>query len=220
MSWTVPLLSVAASSSSRFVHQVLFGRRHLLLTNLTISAGMGALGDSVVQSYERLLAPEDTEKGHSGPEVEGPAATEEDPRSEPKSYQLTRTLHMTAAGLSTGFTTHYWYLGLERLLGSRRTATVLLRKILLDQVLFSPLNLLVYFGTLGLCERSTWATIRGELLEKGLGDIYLVEWAVWPPAQLINFALLPLRYRILFDNVVSFGFDVYSPYVKYEKGKV
>ena len=219
MSWTVPLLSAAASSSSRFVHQVLFGRRHLLLTNLTISAGMGALGDSVVQSYERLLAPEDT-KGHSGPEVEGPTSTEEDPRSEPKSYQLTRTLHMTAAGLSTGFTTHYWYLGLERLLGSRRTAAVLLRKILLDQVLFSPLNLLVYFGTLGLCERTTWATVRGELLEKGLGDIYLVEWAVWPPAQLINFALLPLRYRILFDNVVSFGFDVYSPYVKYEKGKV
>lgn len=47
-------------------------------------------------------------------------------------------------------------------------------------------------------------------------NIYVVEWLIWPPMQLINFALLPLRYRILFDNVVSLGFDIYSPYVKYK----
>ncbi|KAH9425710.1 hypothetical protein DERP_004927 [Dermatophagoides pteronyssinus] len=35
--------------------------------------------------------------------------------------------------------------------------------------------------------------------------------------QLINFALLPLRYRILFDNIISLGFDIYAPYVKYKK---
>lgn len=194
-----------ASVATKFLNQVIFGKRNLLLTNALISAAMGAVGDSVVQSYECL-----SKTSSKGPE---------DGQDEPeKGYQLKRALHMTTAGLTTGVTTHYWYLALERMLGSRRTASVLLRKIALDQILFSPVNLLVYFGTIGLCERSTLSTFCTEYVEKGLKDIYLAEWIVWPPVQLINFALLPLRYRILFDNVVSLGFDIYSPYVKYDKG--
>lgn len=196
-----------ASVATKFLNQVIFGRRNLLLTNALISAAMATVGDSVVQSYECLSKTSSTKGPEDGPKDEESA----------KGYQLKRTMHMTTAGLTTGVTTHYWYLALERMLGSRRTASVLLRKIALDQILFSPVNLFVYFGTLGFCERSTWTTIWGELLEKGLKDIYLAEWVIWPPVQLINFALLPLRYRILFDNVVSLGFDIYSPYVKYEK---
>lgn len=74
----------------------------------------------------------------------------------------------------------------------------------------------MYFSTLGICERSNWRHVKNELLEKGFENIYVVEWFIWPPMQLINFALLPLRYRILFDNVISMGFDIYSPYVKYK----
>lgn len=58
--------------------------------------------------------------------------------------------------------------------------------------------------------------VKEELFEKGLQNIYLAEWFIWPPAQVINFYCLPLRYRILFDNFVSLGFDIYSPYVKYK----
>ena len=43
-----------------------------------------------------------------------------------------------------------------------------------------------------------------------------VEWGIWPAAQWVNFYLLPMRYRILFDNVISFFFDIYSPYIKYK----
>lgn len=77
---------------------------------------------------------------------------------------------------------------------------------------FSP----AYFTTLGICERSGWRQVKEELMEKGFENIYVAEWIIWPPLQLINFALLPLRYRILFDNVVSLGFDIYCPYVKYK----
>lgn len=74
----------------------------------------------------------------------------------------------------------------------------------------------MYFATLAICERSDWRKFKAELCEKGFENIYIAEWFIWPPAQLINFALVPLRYRILFDNIISLGFDIYSPYVKYK----
>jgi protein Mpv17 len=39
---------------------------------------------------------------------------------------------------------------------------------------------------------------------------------VWPPAQVINFYLLPTRFRVLYDNTISLGYDVYTSYVAHE----
>lgn len=34
--------------------------------------------------------------------------------------------------------------------------------------------------------------------------------AVWPTAQVINFWILPNRFRVLYDNTISLGYDVYT----------
>ncbi|XP_077503906.1 mpv17-like protein 2 isoform X1 [Amblyomma americanum] len=167
--------------------RALFGR-HLVATNATISTVMGITGDLVQQHYEILC-------GHQA------------------DINAVRTSHMAAAGLTTGMVCHYWYVLLDRWMLGRSLRTVLL-KVLYDQVVFSPICLAVYFGTVSLLERSTWAELGRELWCKG-GTIYRVEWVVWPPAQFLNFYVLPLRYRVFFDNLISFGFDVYSPYIKY-----
>lgn len=44
--------------------------------------------------------------------------------------------------------------------------------------------------------------------------LYLAECVVWPPAQYINFSVLPTRFRVTFDNLVSLGFDCYTSYLK------
>lgn len=170
------------------VGRVLFGR-HLLATNATISTVMGIAGDLVQQHYEVL-------SGHQS------------------RINALRTSHMAAAGLTTGMVSHYWYVLLDRWMLGRSLRVVVL-KVLYDQVVFSPINLAVYFGTVGLLEQSGLAELGRELWCKG-GTIYQVEWIVWPPAQFINFYVLPLKYRVFFDNLVSFGFDVYSPYIKYK----
>ncbi|XP_064467460.1 mpv17-like protein 2 [Ornithodoros turicata] len=170
------------------IGRALFGR-HLLLTNATFSTVMGIAGDIVQQHYEIL-------SGHQS--VLNPV----------------RTSHMAAAGLTTGVVCHYWYALLDRWMVGRALRTVVL-KVLYDQVVFSPVNLVVYFGTVAVLERSRPAALWEELCTKG-GHIYRVEWVVWPPAQVFNFYVLPLRYRVFFDNLVSFGFDVYTPYVKYK----
>lgn len=171
----------------KFRH-VLFGR-HLVATNATISTVMGIVGDLVQQHYEVM----------SGHQV---------------AINSVRTSHMAAAGLTTGMVCHYWYILLDRWMLGRSVRTVLL-KVLYDQVVFSPINLVVYFGTVGLLERSSCAELSRELWFKG-GTVYKVEWIVWPPAQFLNFYVLPLRYRVFFDNLISFGFDVYLPFVKYK----
>lgn len=101
-------------------------------------------------------------------------------------------------------------------MGRERTLKLVFKKVLIDQIIFSPVNLACYFLTVGLLEQSNLKYIYEEFKQKGMQNIYLVEWGIWPAAQCINFYLLPMRYRILFDNVISFFFDVYSPYIKYK----
>lgn len=47
--------------------------------------------------------------------------------------------------------------------------------------------------------------------------LYAAECVIWPPAQVINFCWLPTRFRVLYDNVISLGYDVYTSYVKHDK---
>jgi len=187
--------------ASHYVHRVVFGR-NLLLTNSIISAAIGAAGDSIQQNYD--LVTDELKQGKDGKSSK-----------ESSTFSYRRTCHMAAAGLTTGVVSHYWYLMLDRWLPGR-AARVVLKKVLYDQIIFSPVNLLVYFSTLGIVEGSSVKRVQEELMEKGMQNIYVVEWMIWPPAQWFNFYVLPLRYRILFDNVISLGFDIYCPYVKYK----
>lgn len=190
----------------RFVNSVVFGRSNLLLTNALISTAMGALGDCIQQHYDLLMNEADPTRKKR--DIGGkPADT---------SFNWTRTAHMSACGLTTGLVTHFWYVWLDKKLGVARAIKPVMQKVLVDQIFFSPVNLTVYFGTLGICEQSSLSYVKDELWEKGIQNIYLAEWFIWPPAQVFNFYCLPLRYRILFDNIVSLGFDIYSPYVKYK----
>ncbi|XP_018495574.1 mpv17-like protein 2 [Galendromus occidentalis] len=181
------LFLIAVGKQVSAVTQKLFGK-HLLITNAVISTGMGIAGDGVQQYYE-------VSRGYQ------------------ESFQMKRSSHMAAAGLTTGVVTHYWYALLDRW-WQGRCVKVIAQKVLYDQILFSPVCLTVYFGTVAALEGSSMGEFKEELADKG-GTVYVVEWLVWPIAQAFNFYYLPLRYRLAFDTVISFGFDVFTPYIKY-----
>jgi protein Mpv17 len=194
----------------RFLNGVVFGKKHLLMTNMTISTLMGTLGDAIQQQYDILTTALEPKKGGADSGLS--------PGDAPKQvkYSWERASHMSAAGLTTGLVSHFWYIYLDKWMGSQRCLKLITKKVLLDQIIFSPINLVVYFSTIGFLERSSVSRIREEIKEKGMEQIYVVEWFIWPPAQFFNFYVLPLKYRILFDNFISLGFDIYSPYVKYK----
>lgn len=95
------------------------------------------------------------------------------------------------------------------------TFQVALKKLLVDQLLFSPVCLTVFFLSLGLFKGGDWQEFLSDLQHKGW-RLYAAEWLVWTPAQLVNFYFLPSRFRVLFDNTISLLFDIYTSHICYD----
>ncbi len=171
---------------------VLFSRKYLLLTNTGITVSLGCTGDVMQQKYEVIC-------------------------DRQNQWNPFRTKKIFISGLFIGPTCHYWYLLLDRIFPGRKVAVVM-KKILIDQIVFSPVNISMFLVIMGYLEGMNGKQILQDMKEKGL-TLLKAEWIVWPPAQMINFFFLPTRFRVLYDNTVSLGFDVYYSYVMYRMGK-
>lgn len=163
--------------------------KYLLVTNLTISTTFSGLGDFLEQSYEIVA-------GYQ------------------KNWDRMRTLKLGSTGLPVGLVCHYWFIFLDRLI-TGRTGKFLVKKLLLDQFIGSPLYILVFFLSMGIWNGWSRKELKEEILTKGV-DLYTAEWIVWPPAQTINFYFLPTRFRLLYDSIISLGFDTYFSYVTHK----
>lgn len=100
-----------------------------------------------------------------------------------------------------------------------RTFGIVMKKVFVDQMICSPLCIGMFFITLGIVERNTWAEFKQEFKDKAQ-RLFIAEWVIWPPAQIINFYFLPTRFRVLYDNTISLGYDVYTSQVKHDKPAV
>lgn len=171
-------------------HQAAFSPKYLLYTNIGISVSLSMVGDTMEQSYERMIG-----------ELTG--------------WNRIRTVRMGISGLTVGVVCHYWYQYLDYLF-PKRTFKVVVVKILLDQFICSPFYIAVFFLTMGLLEDTTWEELQQEIREKAL-VLYAAEWTVWPLAQFINFLLVKPQYRVFYDNTISLGYDIFTSQVKYRK---
>nr|XP_034182636.1 mpv17-like protein 2 [Osmia lignaria] len=171
------------------VKELLFSSKYLLYTNVAISISLSATGDVLEQHYEIL-------------------------KNEWDKWSSNRTKNMAISGMSIGIVCHYWYRYLDARLPGR-TIDIVLKKVVIDQLVCSPLCISMFFLTLGILENSSWAELKAEIINKAY-KLYVAEWIVWPPAQIFNFCFLPTRYRVLYDNTISLGYDVYTSHVKHD----
>lgn len=163
-------------------------RRYLFVTNVGISFSLSGVGDVLQQNYEIL-------------------------QKEREVWDSKRTRDMSLTGVPIGVICHLWYNFLDKRLPGRTIKRVA-QKVVIDQILFSPVCISIFFITLGVLEKSKVSTVKAEIIQKGW-LLYAAEWMIWPPAQVINFYWLPTRYRVLYDNTISLGYDVYTSYVKH-----
>ncbi|KAI8036687.1 mpv17-like protein 2 [Drosophila gunungcola] len=171
-------------------HQAAFCPKYLLYTNIGISVGLSMVGDTMEQTYERVIG-------------ELPA------------WNRIRTVRMGISGLTVGVVCHYWYQYLDYLFPKRNFKVVIV-KILLDQFICSPFYIAVFFLTMAVLEHNSWEELQEEIRDKAL-ILYMAEWTVWPLAQFINFLLIKPQYRVFYDNTISLGYDIYTSQVKYRK---
>ncbi|XP_067641878.1 mpv17-like protein 2 [Eurosta solidaginis] len=182
--------SVAVKSIEffRVLHKRAFSDKFLLITNVGISLSLSTMGDVLEQQYEIY-------------------------NGDIKQWDSRRTIHMGISGMGVGVICHYWYMFLDRRMPGR-TIGIVMKKIVLDQFICSPLYISAFFMTMGALEKKSIEETWQEMKEKAW-KLYAAEWMIWPPAQFINFYWLPTRYRVFYDNVISLGYDVYTSQVKH-----
>ncbi|KAG4073738.1 hypothetical protein HA402_000962 [Bradysia odoriphaga] len=174
----------------RVYNRIAFSPKYLLFTNVCISISLSSVGDCLEQQYELFT-------------------------NELDEYSGKRTVHMAMSGSTVGVICHYWYKFLDKRMPGR-SLSIVLKKVFWDQMICSPVVISTFFLTLGVLEQSSREEVVAEIKSKAW-KLYAAEWVVWPPAQVINFYLLPNKYRVLYDNTISLGYDVYTSKVKHGK---
>ncbi|KOB70734.1 Mpv17-like protein 2 [Operophtera brumata] len=167
---------------------VAFSPKYLLYTNITVSITLSSLGDFIEQQYEIYT-------GYL------------------EKYDIPRTVHMGCSGASIGVLCHYWYKILDKFIIGK-SLDMVAKKLLLDQLIFSPIMIVTFFGSVALFEDNPYENFKEEVADKFV-TLYRAEWMVWPPAQVVNFYFLPTKYRVLYDNTISLGYDIYTSQVKH-----
>lgn len=109
---------------------------------------------------------------------------------------------------------HVWYNALStRLLPGARTLKKVGQRLLVDQFGFAPIFLPSFMAVLWTMEGRS--NIPQQLVEV-TPDLMVANWSLWIPAMTINFGFVPLKYQVLFGNVVALLWSVYVSYANAE----
>lgn len=129
-------------------------------------------------------------------------------------YDLMRIFRFSFLGSAlVGPSLHYWYGFLyRRIQGSSLMPTV--QRLALDQLLFAPAFIPVFFS-MNLLLEGRPEQIPSKL-KNDWASAVLTNYAVWVPAQFINFKFIPQLHQVLFSNIVGFFWNIYFSSITYK----
>ena len=127
-------------------------------------------------------------------------------------WDIYRTVRFIAmGGLWVAPVTHFWYNALStRILSGPRTTLRVVQRLLVDQFGFAPLFAPSFMAGLWILEGRE--DVVKPLIELA-PSLVVANWTLWIPAQLVNFGMVPLKFQVLFGNVVALGWSVYLSFV-------
>lgn len=91
---------------------------------------------------------------------------------------------------------------------SQTSTPVVSAKLLIDQLLFSPFFMAIYYYAQGLTEDRSLASTT-QTLKTDIYGLMRKSWTVWVPANFVSYWLVPLDLRVLFGNLVGFFWNAY-----------
>ncbi len=92
----------------------------------------------------------------------------------------------------------------------------LIKSIIYDQTLSACIFTVFFFTYLDLCLGKEVNQIKEDLKIKLLPTLYM-NWTIWPFLMLINFSLVPLQWRVLFNNLCGMFWTAYLAYIQNNK---
>lgn len=106
--------------------------------------------------------------------------------------------------------THFWYGFLNvHLFPGPSTFVTVSKRVIADQLGFAVLFQPSFMGILWFMEGRKG--IPGQLVEV-VPALLMANWSLWIPAMSVNFAYVPLRFQVLFGNVVALLWNTYLSY--------
>eukprot|EP01043_Picozoa_sp_COSAG02_P057697 COSAG02_NODE_7050_length_3209_cov_4.365595_2_plen_284_part_00 len=179
-------------------------KRHAVLTKAVTAAVLATLGDILIQ----YLRTRDQRRELAKLSVE--ALLELRPSLGTGLFPLHKPLQTAAFalhGLVLAPLGHVWYAVLEKLTGGAGGASGLVLRLVLDRLIYDPLQLFATIVILGKSIGPSPATVLSALANPSASTVFWVSlvanWRVWLPSQLLNYALVPPHMRVLFGNGVS-----------------
>ncbi|EGX89906.1 integral membrane protein, Mpv17/PMP22 family, putative [Cordyceps militaris CM01] len=125
-------------------------------------------------------------------------------------HDFSRTGRMALyGGVVFGPAATTWFNFLSRRITLPNKRAEILARVAVDQSVFAPTMIGLFLSSMATMEGAS----AQERLEKTWWPALQTNWMVWPFVQTINFAFLPLQYRVLFANVVSIGWNSYLSWV-------
>jgi len=162
-------------------------RRRPIATKVSIGAVLGGLGDGIVQKIERSKAPR--------------AGLHKDSKTDASEFDSARMARMI--GWRAFFhapVAHAWFNFLERRIPGT-APLVVFKKVVLDQVIASPLVHLCFFPYMVMTEggsaQDAYARFERNFITMG------ISYCVWPFVHAITFGIMPLRHRVAWVNVAA-----------------
>jgi hypothetical protein len=105
---------------------------------------------------------------------------------------------------------HYWYNALSmRLVPGAVTVSNVMKRVALDQFAFTPFFLQMWLSALWTLEGETpLDTIPSRMME-ATPTILVANWILWIPAQIFNFRMVPVKYQVLYSNIIALWWNIY-----------
>mmetsp|Transcript_23855 Transcript_23855/g.33360 ORF Transcript_23855/g.33360 Transcript_23855/m.33360 type:complete len:234 (-) Transcript_23855:153-854(-) len=102
---------------------------------------------------------------------------------------------------------HYFYNWLDGKIKGTDGKSVA-TKVGIDQVLWCPIFMSVFFTYLGLCNGDSFSTI-GNKIKNDLLSACQGSWKVWPIVHAVNFKFISTKHRLLFINAIQIAFNIF-----------
>lgn len=126
-----------------------------------------------------------------------------------ETHDYMRTLRLTGfGGLVAAPLLGNWYKFLDKNIHLSNPFKTLIARVALDQFLFAPGFIALFFSAQGALEGKNMTQIK-EKLDDGYPQALLNNYKLWPAVQFFNFYVTPLNHRLMVTNIVALGWNTY-----------
>lgn len=127
-----------------------------------------------------------------------------------KEIKWRRTAEFAIVGfVYVGPLLRFWFIRLDKMVSKNQSLVKqTAKKVFFDQLIFDPPFLALFTLILSAVQQLTMAQTK-ERLRNEFIDVIKTNLLIWPAAQCINFAVIPLRFQVLFVEFIAIFWNAY-----------